>query len=322
MANEPYILTTNCNYEEFDIHNRMLMDKIRVNAFRKAIEAFVRPGMTVLDVGAGTGILSLLAARAGAAKVYAVEPTTMAENAKDLIRINGFDSVIQVVVSGIEKAELPEKADVVVFEWMGGYGVDEGMLPLFLLARDRWLKPGGKMIPEKVSSWMAPVYDRELMRDWQFWNSKPYGFDFRRLWEHQIDDWHYGYHVGGADMFAEPRMMWSHDSYTTTLEDAKKPYEVKLTFPVLKGGEVNGLVVWFDSDVGGGAKLGNAPGAEPTHFAPATFAFDHPYMVNPGSRIEVEFTFHSDGTGMTRSGMSVSVDGGAWERHNDHRGRK
>ena len=70
------------------IHRRMLNDRIRTEAFRDAIEKVVKPGDVVVDVGAGTGILSLFAARAGAARVYAIERSPTIEQAKAIARAN------------------------------------------------------------------------------------------------------------------------------------------------------------------------------------------------------------------------------------------
>jgi predicted RNA methylase len=72
-------------YAEFETHRTMLRDRIRTETFRRALEAAVKPGDVVLDVGTGTGILGLFAARAGAAKVYAVEQTSIARLAEELI---------------------------------------------------------------------------------------------------------------------------------------------------------------------------------------------------------------------------------------------
>ncbi len=75
----------------------MICDRVRTDGFRRAIESVVRPGDVVLDVGAGTGILSLFAARAGAARVYAVERTTVAVLAQELAAANGFAETIEVI---------------------------------------------------------------------------------------------------------------------------------------------------------------------------------------------------------------------------------
>ncbi len=88
-------------YAEFEVHRSMIMDRIRTEAFRRAIDSSVRPGDVVLDVGAGSGILSVFAAKAGAARVYAVEQTTIAALAEELAAANGVADVVQVIQADI-----------------------------------------------------------------------------------------------------------------------------------------------------------------------------------------------------------------------------
>ena len=149
-------------YAEFEVHRTMICDRVRTGAFRRAIESVVRPGDIVLDVGAGSGILSVFAARAGAARVYAVERTPAAVLAAGLAAANGVAEIVQVIHGDITDVELPEHVDVIVSEWLGGFGIDEGMLVPVIAARDRWLRPGGVMIPGLVTAWAALVHDRYL----------------------------------------------------------------------------------------------------------------------------------------------------------------
>ena len=144
----------------------MICDRVRTEAFRRAIDSVVRPGDIVLDVGAGSGILSVFAARAGAARVYAVEQTSVAVLAQELAAANGVAEIVQVIQGDVMDIELPERVDVIVSEWLGGFGIDEGMLVPVIAARDRWLKPGGVMIPRSVTAWTALVHDRYLGRRW------------------------------------------------------------------------------------------------------------------------------------------------------------
>src|SRR5512132_1946794 len=155
-------------YAEFEVHRTMIRDRVRTEAFRRAIASVVRPGDIVLDVGAGSGILSMFAARAGAARVYAVERTTVAVLAQELAAANGVAEIVRVIHGEVMDVELPERVDLIVSEWLGGFGIDEGMLVPVIVARDRWLKPGGVMIPYLVTAWAALVHDRYLAETVEF----------------------------------------------------------------------------------------------------------------------------------------------------------
>src|SRR5271170_1567362 len=109
-------------YDELPVHRWMLRDSVRNEAFRNAIAHAVKPGDVVLDMGAGTGILSVFAAVAGARKVYAVERTDVALVARRMVERNGFAGCIDVLQADLEDITLPEKVDVLVSEWMGGFG--------------------------------------------------------------------------------------------------------------------------------------------------------------------------------------------------------
>jgi hypothetical protein len=108
------------------------------------------------------GILSVFAARAGAARVFSVERTSAVVLAQELAATNGYAEIVQVIHGDVMDLEAPERVDVIVSEWLGGFGIDEGMLVPVIVARDRWLKPGGVMIPHMVTAWAALVHDRYL----------------------------------------------------------------------------------------------------------------------------------------------------------------
>jgi len=103
----------------------MIKDKVRTDSYRNAIikNPHLFKDKVVLDVGCGTGILSMFCAQAGAKKVYAVDFSDIAIQAKEIIKLNGFENVIEVIKSKIEDIkELPgvdKKVDIIVSEWMG-----------------------------------------------------------------------------------------------------------------------------------------------------------------------------------------------------------
>ena len=112
----------------------------------------------VLDVGCGTGILSLLAARAGAKHVYAVDASDVAKKAIENIRTNGFADKITVVRGKVEEIELPVKeVDIIISEWMGYFLLYESMLDSVLVARDKYLRKGGVMAPSQTKIMLSGV---------------------------------------------------------------------------------------------------------------------------------------------------------------------
>ena len=191
----------------------------------------MRPGDIVLDVGAGSGILSVFAARAGAARVYAVEQTSIAVLAQELAAANGVADIVQVIQGDVMDIEPPETVDVIVSEWLGGFGIDEGMLVPVIAARDRWLKPGGIMIPRSVTAWVALVHDRYLAETVDFLRADPYGLDFADLVEKTVNEISYsgGFrHLSAGDTRSAPSRLWTTDADLITLEQAQSPHEAEI----------------------------------------------------------------------------------------------
>src|SRR5687768_2705158 len=132
-----------------DAHREYLSDPIRVQAYERAIAATVRRGDVVVDLGAGTGILGLLACRAGASRVYAIEADGMIEVARALARANGFADRIMFLMQHSSEVTLPEQVDVVAGDLIGRMGFEAGVFEAYAHAR-RWLKPGARVIPSEI----------------------------------------------------------------------------------------------------------------------------------------------------------------------------
>ena len=150
-----------CTYSFLYHQKDMLEDHKRTSAYFNACmkNRSVFEDKVVLDVGTGSGILAIFAAKAGARKVYAVEATDMAKFAKRLIARQGKDleERIEVIQGVIESVEIPEKVDIIISEWMGYFLLRESMLDSVLVARDRFLKPDGALYPSHATMYMAPV---------------------------------------------------------------------------------------------------------------------------------------------------------------------
>ncbi|KAL8816614.1 MAG: hypothetical protein Q9223_004406 [Gallowayella weberi] len=179
------------SYDHFEIHETMLKDSVRTDAYRDFIyeNKNLFAGKVVLDVGCGTGILSLFCAKAGAAKVIAVDNSSIIDKAREIVFANGLSDTIQCLRGKIEEVTLPVKTvDIIVSEWMGYCLLYEAMLDSVIWARDRYLVPNGLMVPSHAALRLSLFADEDYLREKaSFWNSV-YGFDMSCMPIKSYDD--------------------------------------------------------------------------------------------------------------------------------------
>lgn len=170
-------------YSGWKSQKGMLLDDERTLGFDRAIREVVRKGDRVVDVGTGSGVLAMMAARAGAGRVYALEVTPMADWAERLARRNGL-SAMQVVRGDAAQFEADAPVDVLIGEFAGMWVLEEWFhYAAFVKVRDRWLKPAGRVIPSAAGLFLSAVDSRRLHleRGWGFLDQPVYGFDFSEV---------------------------------------------------------------------------------------------------------------------------------------------
>jgi protein arginine N-methyltransferase 1 len=263
-----------------DFH-AMLSDTVRMTAFERAIQQKVKPGDVVVDLGAGTGILGFLAIRAGASKVFCIEKSDAIELARAVAEKNGMSDRMVFLESNSKEVNLPVQADVIVSETLGSFGVDENTLEFTADARDRFLKPGGILIPQALSLHLAPIESTPIHDKIEFWR-QIHGIDFspahelfgRKLMVESIQP---------SDLLAELRQFDRIDFYT----DTGATRERKLLFKFQRPGAVHGVGGWFDLELTEGIHLSTAPGGPATHWEQAFFPILDRIRVIEGDMMEL-----------------------------------
>lgn len=138
----------------------------------------------MLDIGCGTGILSMFAAKAGARKVIGIECSNIVEYARQIVAANRLDEIITIVKGKVEEVVLPdgiEKVDIIISEWMGYCLFYESMLDTVLFARDKWLTPDGLMFPDRATLFVCAIEDRQYKDEKINWWDDVYGFDMSSI---------------------------------------------------------------------------------------------------------------------------------------------
>jgi protein arginine N-methyltransferase 1 len=273
------------SYAHFGIHEEMLKDEIRTTKYQKAIieNKHLFEGKTVLDVGCGTGILCMFAAKAGAKQVIGVECAAIYHQAVKIVKANGFDKVITLIKGKIEEVELPvEKVDIIISEWMGYFLLYESMLDTVIVARDKWLKPGGLIFPDRASMWMCAIEDQEY-RDEKinYWDDV-YGFNMScikemALLEPLVD-------VCKPDQIvSDSGRILEIDLYKVKKEELD--FESKFNLNISRSDFIHAIVVYFNVEFSKShtqIRFSTGPRSPYTHWKQTVFYLQEPLVANKG----------------------------------------
>ncbi len=244
----------------------------------------------------------------------------MAVLAQQLAVTNGVDEIVRVIQGDVLDIEPPVRVDVIVSEWLGGFGIDEGMLPPLIVARDRWLKPGGTMIPNSVTAWAALVHDRYLEDMVGFLRDNPYGVNLDALIEKTVNEIHYSgsfRHLDASDIRSQAGRMWTTETGLITLEQAEAPHQAETLLAVHEFGAANALALWFTADLAPGITLSVGPGDPPTHWGMTTAPLSSPVQLVPEMDVRAKVrTVPARPTG-TWTSWAVALPGSDWEEHDE-----
>jgi histone-arginine methyltransferase CARM1 len=275
----------------------MMQDYVRTSTYQKAIHSnsIDFADKVVLDVGAGSGILSFFALQAGARKVYAVEASSMAKHAQLLVQSNNSGGRIEVIAGKIEEIELPEPVDIIISEPMGYMLLNERMLETYLHAK-KWLRSRehGRMFPSRGDLHIAPFTDAQLYIEQtskaNFWFSKDFhGVDLRALHSAATNEY---FRQPIVDTFDIRICMAKTIRHTIDFQEAHETdlhcISIPLEFIANQTGHVHGLAFWFDVAFIGSQQtvwLSTAPSQPLTHWYQVRCLLSTPLFVNKGQQM-------------------------------------
>ena len=266
-------------------HYAMLNDNGRNDAFAKAIQNLDLAGRDVLDIGAGSGVLSVIAARAGAARVFACEAirpiAAVAQIVIDRHQLSGIVSVLPKYSFDVKiGTDMPRRADILVTETVDCGLVGEGLLRIVQHARDNLLKPDAIILPRRVTIHAAllesnAVHELNYVSQAVGVDVSPFNcFSTLGYFPVRLETWPHR-------LLGESREVFSFDLAYDKLQDRN----TVIHLPVAGRGTAHGVVMWFTLELAPGLEVSNRPAAGPSHWMQAVQCFERPIPLQAGDEV-------------------------------------
>lgn len=285
-----------------DYHLSMLLDTARMDSYRRAINASVQPGDVVVDIGCGTGVLSFMACEAGAKQVYAIEGGPVIEVAQELASDNGFADRIEFLSGWSIDIGIPEPADVLITETIGNAGLDEGIIAWTSDARQRLLRPGAVMLPQRLRLWVAAAETFEnhtLVSDW--W-APDLPYDYAAAQRRAAQTLWFADIMPG-NLLGQPELAADIDLTTVLNETTTAAGHVSVD----RDGTLHGLACWFDSLLCAGVTVDNLPPRSGSSWSQGFLPLAEPEAVYAGDQLSWELSVSADGQDWTWQVERVGV---------------
>ncbi|PNH42412.1 hypothetical protein VD0003_g9804 [Verticillium dahliae] len=297
------------SYDHHGIHEEMLKDEVRTRSYMNAIvqNKHLFKDKVVLDVGCGTAILSMFAAKAGAKHVIGVDMSTIIHKAREIVEVNGLSDKITLIQGKMEEVQLPfPKVDIIISEWMGYFLLYESMLDTVLYARDTYLNKDGLIFPDKATIFAAGIEDGEYKDEKiGFWDNV-YGFNYSplkatALSEPLVDT------VEVKAVVTEPVPILTLDLYKCQVSDLA--FNTTFKLPVRRDDFVHAVVAWFDIDFTAAHKpirFSTGPHTKYTHWKQTVFYLKEMLTVQHGE--EIDMTIDVNPNEKNRRDLDIAID--------------
>lgn len=293
-----------------EYHRTLIADRIRNQAFHDALARVIRRGATtVADIGAGTGLIGLMAAKLGAKEVLLYEAAEVAGVAAATIKANRARACHLMPCHSTEMED-PPRVDVVVSETLGNYALEENIIDTLADAQLRHLKDGGLMIPARIRQFVVPVISDRIHRELRVWDDVGFDLDLSDALEMSLNNVYVRSFTaddlldgGGA------AKVWD----TVTLgSDKKSARKGEVSWKVDQAQTVHGFAYWWETDLIEGVTLSTAPDAPRTHWEQLYFPLMTPLALDAGESVLVTLRSRSSeeaGTHLAWTAVQFDRDG-------------
>lgn len=300
------------SYAHYSIHLDMLSDKVRTESYRDALlkNAASIKDTRVLDIGCGTGILSMFSAQAGASAVVGVDCSDIIYQAMDIVRENGLADKVQLVKGRLEETKLPfDSFQYIVSEWMGYFLLFEGMLDSVIAARDKYMAPGGSMIPNRTTISLVAIEDEKRYGQLlDFWDDV-YGYKMKCMRAPILEEASVEI-VPSACMISEPALVLDLDLNTCTVEDTQ--FNTPFTLNITRDCNLTAIVGYFDTYFNlptSQVMFSTGPHATPTHWKQTIFYLPSRLPVKSGQQLACNILCKRMKTDSRALKVALTIDG-------------